>query len=265
MQKRNEKLARRIGLQAGSLLIVGAGLVGCGGPSSSDGVVANEIPLPTDTLLNLACADVGINLEQCVLDDPENPFRGTATREFDANDPDAETKFDLAVNIPAGPAGAKSRFYLWATAQARAPKGENQYFTALALHELYTVNDDPIIREQALRAYRSVWENFFGSVTVFECCGTFFPFPREDIGIATPLNEEVLERLLRAAEFVDDQGFYPNGFEPLIPDDPDSVNRDPGLIFLETLDVITSWGFNFTCTMGPNLSEPPCFVSVSVF
>ena len=35
-----------------------------------------------------------------LLDDPENPFRLTVTREFDVNNPDAETKFDLANSIP---------------------------------------------------------------------------------------------------------------------------------------------------------------------
>ncbi|MDJ0928564.1 MAG: hypothetical protein QNJ73_13080 [Gammaproteobacteria bacterium] len=259
MRKLNEKLVGRIVLKAGFLLVVGAGLVGCGGPSSSDGVVANEIPLPTDTLLNLACADVGINIEQCVLDDFENPFRATVTKEFDPNDPDADTKFALNNSLPEGPTGAKARFYLWATALARFPSGENQYNTALALHELFTTSGDPLIREQAKRAYRSVWENFFGSVTVFECCGEFFPEPRDDTAFAVPLNELVLERLVRAAEFTSMS--YPNGFEPLIPDDPSGL--DAGLIELETQEVITSWGFNYRCTgLG---AARTCFVEVSVF
>lgn len=160
--------------------------VGCGGNGASSGTNITTITLPTDTLLNLACEDVGINIERCVLDDGENPYRNAATREFDVNDPDAETKFDLANEIPGGRTGAKARFYLWATALARFPSGENQYYTALALHELWNYNDDPIIQEQALRAYRSVLDNFFGSVTFF-ASGDFGLFPSVDYSVL--LNE----------------------------------------------------------------------------
>ena len=97
-----------------------------------DGVVINAIVLPTDVVLNLACENVGIAGETCVLGDPENPFVTTAIIEFDPNNPDADNKFDLFNSIPAGPTGAKARFYFWATALARRPSGENQFYTALA-------------------------------------------------------------------------------------------------------------------------------------
>ena len=139
---------------------------GCESPGSDDGRVIDTILLPTDTLLNLACVDVGINDEQCVLEDPENPFAFTPISEFNTATGQPGNKFDLADQIPAGPTGAKARFYLWATALARFQSGENQYFTALALHELWTYNSDPLIQEQALRAYRSQLDNFFGSVIV---------------------------------------------------------------------------------------------------
>jgi len=147
-------------------------LSGCEERSSNDGTVINGIILPTDVVLNLACEDVGLYLEQCVLNDPENPFAVVPTLEFDVNDPDGPTKFDLLADIPPGPTGAKARFYLWATALARRPSGENQWYTARALHELFDANSNPvskdeIVRAQALKAYRSVLDNFYGTVTFF--------------------------------------------------------------------------------------------------
>ena len=130
--------------------------------------------MPTDTLLNLRCAEVGINDETCVLIDAENPFRYVAIAEFDVNldmqglPQPPNFKFNLNNDIPAGPTGAKARFYLWATALAKAPySGENQWYTARALHEVFTANADPLIQAQAIKAYRSVLDNFFGTVTFF--------------------------------------------------------------------------------------------------
>ena len=191
-------------------------LSGCDGRSNSDGVVINQIVLPSDTLLNLACAEVGINDEGCVLDDPENPFAFTPIPEFDLNNPDAETKFDLANRIPAGPSGAKQRFYLWATALARRPSGENQYYTALALHELFDANQDPLIQEQALKAYRSVLDNFFGSVTFF-ACGTGF--------CSASLNEIVADNLYRTQA---------TRFRRLVPGDPANA-----------VSLISEWGYTY--------------------
>lgn len=147
-------------------------LSGCEERGSNDGTVINGIILPTDVVLNLACEDVGLYVEQCVLNDPENPFAVVPTLEFDVNDPDGPTKFDLLADIPPGPTGAKARFYLWATALARRPSGENQWYTARALYELFDANSNPvskdeIVRAQALKAYRSVLDNFYGSVTFF--------------------------------------------------------------------------------------------------
>lgn len=281
MNNYNESRVRKVapGAWLSAVIAVGmVGLGGCGGaPDKKVGGnvadAAGVIELPTDTLLNLACEDVGIWEEQCVLDDDENPFRGITIEEFNINEPDEEfNKFELADGIPEGPTGAKARFYFWATALARRPLGENQYFTALALHELYTVSRDPLIREQAKKAYRSVWDNFFGSVVVFECCGEFFPFDREDTAFAVTLNEQVLERLVRAAEFPGvgspERFFYPDGFEPLIPDDPSTLGNppDPGLIELDTQDVITDWGFNYSCTGAGTAADPRlCFVEVNIF
>jgi hypothetical protein len=189
------------------LLMVLFGLLilsGCEERDSGDGIVINEIILPTDVVLNLFCEDVGIFDETCVLDDPENPYALVATLEFDINnpDPDQPTKFDLLANIPPGPTGAKARFYLWATALARQGSGENQWYTANALYELFDANSNPIskdeiVRAQALKAYRSVLDNYWGSVTFFG-------------GVPVSLNEETAARI-----------FFPDffGLRRLPPDD----------------------------------------------
>ena len=174
------------------LLLLGiAALIvtGCSeGTDDRDGENINRIVLPTDVVLDLACENVGVFPENCVLEDPENPFVNVPIIEFDVNNPGGDNKFELFNSIPPGPTGAKARFYFWATALARRPSGENQFYTALALHELFDANSnileqDELIREQALKAYRSVLDNFFGSVTVFTCCpgaspdGEPVPFP----------------------------------------------------------------------------------------
>lgn len=262
MNIRYRKTALPAVLKSLIMLLFGMGVLtasGCKEPDVSDGVVTNTIVLPTDSLLNLACEGVGINDETCVLSDPANPFISVATTEFDINNPDAETKFDLSALIPEGPIGAKARFYLWSTALARRNSGENQFLTALALHELFTINGDPIIRDQAIKAYRSVWDNFFGSVIYFECCGEFFPTDRDDTTFAITLNESVLYMLVAAYLYPDNSPFYPSGYTPLIPDD--LTGLDAGLIELEAQEVIGEWGFNYVCT-GPNILSQ-CFVSVN--
>jgi hypothetical protein len=230
-------------------------MTGCSSPSSDDGVVTGtvdletrtvtgNIVLPTDTLLNLYCADVGLAPTACVLDDPENPWVGAATMEFNLNDADAETKFKLVNKIPAGPTGAKARFYLWATALARFPSGENQWYTARALHELWDAAQDPVIQIQALRAYKSVLDNFFGSVTFFECCAGLIPGdPTRPVPFSVPLNELTADNLYRTES---------TGWARLIPGDP-----------LLTRAVIADWGYTYQpCT------DPECangVVSVNEF
>ena len=196
----------------------------------SDGQLSNTIILPTDTLLNLACADVGINDETCVLSDPENPFRNTATFEFDVNNPNGPSKFDLFDGIPAGPTGAKARFYLMASALARRPSGENQWYTARALHELYTYNDDELIRLQALKAYRSNLDNFFGSVSFFNVFGFSIP---------GTLNEQVACDIYRP----------PAGYAEIVFNEAGAPGND-----LDKLELFGSWGFAFK--PGPDANDP---------
>ena len=221
-------------------------VAGCSAPSSGDGdgLVINEIILPIDTVVNLNCPEVGINTETCVLEDPENPFITTATNEFNVNDPDAETKFDLANDIPAGSTGSKSRYYLWATALARFPSGENQWYTARALHELWDVAGDPIIQDQALKAYESVLNNFFGSVTFFECCAGLDPNdPTAPVPFSNNLNELTADNLYRTDS---------TGWERLVPGDP-----------LLTQSLLSEWGFTYQPAKPPNFDNG--VVSVNEF
>jgi hypothetical protein len=217
-------------------------LTGCSSPGSDDGTVITRIDLATDTLLNLNCANVGVFPDPCVLNDPENPFRTATIREFNVNEPDAETKFELANQIPAGPTGAKNRFYLWATALARFPSGENQWYTARALHELWDAAGDPIVQVQALKAYRSVLDNFFGSVTFFECCaGTDPNNPDDPIPFSFPLNELAADNLYRTAS---------TGWERLVPGDP-----------LLTLSLVSEWGYSYQPATAPNFDNGVVTVS----
>ncbi|MEM1173695.1 MAG: hypothetical protein AAF545_10255 [Pseudomonadota bacterium] len=200
-------------------------VAGCTGePDENDGTNFNAVILPTDTLLNLACADVGINLEACVLEDPENPFTTISIPEFNENDPQAPGKFDLIATLPQGPTGAKARFYFWATALARRPSGENQFFTAVALHELFDANSDPLIQAQALRAYRSVLDNFFGSVVFFTCCTEVSP-TNDPVPFPVTLNELTADYLFRTGA---------TGFVRLVPGDPILV-----------LSLLGDWGYTY--------------------
>lgn len=220
---------------------------GCDERGVDDGTVINTLLLPTDVVLNLACQDVGIVGEPCVLDDPENPFVTTQIIEFDVNNPDADNKFDLFNSIPSGPTGAKARFYFWATALARRPSGENQFYTALALHELFDANSnqiskDELVRAQALKAYRSLLDNFFGSVTVFTCCPGASPVG-EPVAFAIPLNELAADNLYRTAA---------TGFLRLVEGDPILV-----------LELFVDWGYTYQPANPPNFDDG--VVGVAVF
>ena len=195
-------MARPVVARALTTALLGAALLtmtGCQEPEDGSAENISAISLTADTLLNLSCADAGIYLETCVLDDPENPFTTAVIVEFDVNNAEAFNKFELANAIPAGADGAKSRFYFWATALARRPSGENQWYTARALHELFDLNEDPIVQAQALRAYRSVLDNFFGAVTFFECCAGLDPNNTDPVAFSVPLNELVADNLYRTA------------------------------------------------------------------
>lgn len=204
-----------------------------------DGELINTIVLPTDVVLDLYCEDVGVFPETCVLDDPANPFATTTIIEFDINNPDASNKFELFNSLPPGPDGAKARFYFWATALAQRPSGENQFYAALALHELFDANSnalsqDELVREQALKAYRSVLDNFFGSVTVFTCCPGASP-DGEPVPFSIPLNELTADNLYRTDA---------TGFRRLVPGAPILV-----------LELLLDWGYSYQPATPPNFDN----------
>ncbi len=223
------------------LSLLALSLSGCEGPGPNDGVLSNEILLPTDTVLNLSCENVGINDEQCVLDDPANPFFLVPIVEF-INSDNPGNKFELFESIPAGPTGAKARFYFWATALAQRQSGENQFYTALALHELWDLNGDPLIRDQALLAYRSVLDNFFGSVTVFTCCEEVRP-PDDDRGpvpFPVGLNELTADNIYRTDA---------TGFRRLIPGD-----------VILVIEELLNWGYQYRPANAPDFNDGLVFV-----
>lgn len=204
MMKLFRKNAQAPATRIGRLTIVCALffiIAGCG-KDSDDGDVVNTIDLPVDNVLNLYCADIGINNETCVLDDPNNPYANTPFTTMDPTDEDAfnTAKFDLANAAPS----PKARFYVFATALARAPTGENQWYTARALHELFTASGSDLIRNQAIRAYRSNLDNFFDSATFF--LAGFLPAPPPG-GIAFPNKIRELTAM--------DLALTPVGFTPL--------------------------------------------------
>lgn len=229
----------------GLLLAVCAfGAVGCdsGERDENDGQLYNAIILPTDVVLNLFCEDVGVNPETCVLEDPENPFVTVPITEFDPNNPDDPfNKLVLNAAIPAGPTGAKARFYLWATALARFPSGENQFYTALALHELFDANsnvlsEDELTRQQALKAYRSVLDNFFGSVAVRECRVVDGCDP--PVNFAITLNEAVADNLYRTDA---------TGFRRLVPGLPNQAQA-----------LMIDWGYTYQPCTDTDVPPPTC-------
>ncbi|MBT8119664.1 MAG: hypothetical protein KJN89_08100 [Gammaproteobacteria bacterium] len=194
-------------LVAGSMMLVTAGCSEVDG-----GSVQNTVELPTDSVLNFACEDEGIYLEPCVLDNPQNPYAKVAVIE--------DNKFELSDAAPS----AKARYYVWATALAKGAgiPGENQFYTALSLHEVFAESGSPTTREQAVKAYRSVLDNYFFAPTFF-----VFPVNGEDVAIAAPLKDLVGQNLFNptAANLV-------------------SLYSDPAL----ALQDISEWGFIYDPT-----------------
>jgi hypothetical protein len=231
--------------RSGSILLALLGtftllVAGCSdGTEDRDGENINAIVLPTDVVLDLACENVGVHPETCILEDPQNPFVNVPIIEFDVNNPGGDNKFDLFNSIPPGPTGAKARFYFWATALARRPSGENQFYTALALHELFDANSnalskDELVRAQALKAYRSVLDNFFGAVTVFTCCPAASP-DGEPVPFPVPLNELTADNLYRTDA---------TGFLRLVEGDPILV-----------LSLLLDWGYAYQPANPPNFTD----------
>ncbi len=135
-------------------------LTACGEVDDDDGDDVSTLQLPTDDTIpfDLYCRDIGLFDNTCVLDDPANPYARSIVTE--------DTKFDLDADAPS----ATAKFYLWATALARGAgnPGENQFYVALYLHQMWASSDSELTRRQALRAYQSYLDNYFDSILFFQ-------------------------------------------------------------------------------------------------
>ena len=207
-------------LLLGGLLLLALG--GCG-VSDSDGEARDSIALPTDDTIpfELYCADIGIYPNQCVLDDPDNPYARSIVSE--------KTKFELDADAPS----ATAKFYVWATALARGAgnPGENQFYAALNLHRMWASSTSETTRLQALKAYRAYLDNFFDSVTFFEIpvgSGNLFP---------QSLNQGVGQMLFDPTDVTNTFGTSTRLFNPA-----DAINRD------EASKLVGSWGYFFDQT-----------------
>ena len=128
-----------------SLTAVAILLAGCKAEDGSPTAVLSN------TGFSLYCPNVGIAADTCVLSDPENPYAKQTVND--------SSKWTLA----SAAASERDKFYVWATAQAQEPKGENQYYTALSLHELYDNNSNGFAQSQAKAAYHSVLDNYYNA------------------------------------------------------------------------------------------------------
>ena len=134
-------------------------LAGCGGAASDNGQVVTQVEMPT-TLTSFYCPNEGVGEENCVLYNPANPYARTP---INSMNPDTEIAYKWELNNETQ--SNLSRFYLWATAHARDAQGENQFYAAQSLHVLFDQEGSVLAKEQAKKGYRSLLDNFFGSVT----------------------------------------------------------------------------------------------------
>jgi hypothetical protein len=121
----------------------------------------------TNVVFHLAGPNMGVYPDQSVLSEPNNPF---------ANDPpNTNCAPDLGAGCTAkwliqANAGAVVGFYSWATLDAITPSGENQYYAALDLQQIYQTGqadqgDLPTVKTLAIRGYQAVLDYFPTSVT----------------------------------------------------------------------------------------------------
>ena len=116
---------------------------------------------------------MGVHPSRVVLFEQDNPFRAGLGPEtkwlIESHD---DTIVDYVGSIP--------RFYAWATMTAYEPTGENQFYTASALGDMWTYeeakpSDLVFVRDMAIRGYQAVLDHFPDSVS-YEADGiVFFP------------------------------------------------------------------------------------------
>ena len=115
--------------------------------------------------------------------------------------------------------------------------------------------DDPVIQAQALKAYRSVLDNFFSSVTFFACDfrdGVFQGCPSDNFdpdlddraNVSFPLNETVADNLYRPDA---------TGYAILV---DDTFPLD-----LAVLDLLSEWGYSYQPATPPLYNDGVVFVN----
>ena len=122
---------------------------------ATDGVPWSGEALPAELVLH--SPNEGDHPDRSVLDDPANPF-------LDGELTDA-TIWQLQSN-----GGAVAAFYAWATANARGPSGERQYYAALDVKTIYqrglaADEDLPAIRDVAIGGFQAMLAYFPDAVT----------------------------------------------------------------------------------------------------
>jgi len=208
------------GLAALSLCVIIG--VGCGG--GGGGVDRTTVPLDTSTQLgSLRCEDEGLFGDECVLDNPNNPF---ATTNFE----DVKAAFELAEDLPS----ALSAYYLWASALARLGAPELQFLVAQSLHQLYTEGGDPLARAQAIRAYRSSLDEFFDAQFYFTAD---YLTGEPLVGIA--IKNLIAENLAHS---------FDRGLTPLVEPYEENLGQAQALV--------GEWGYSIRLVVAPDLSTP---------
>jgi len=105
----------------------------------------------------------GVHPSKVTLDNPRNPFRESGVSD--------QTKFAIL-----GDGGNAGAFYAWATILAEIPIGENQFFTAVKLRDLYESNevaeeDRDTVRRMAIDGFQALLDCFPES-WLFDASGT---------------------------------------------------------------------------------------------
>ena len=140
------------------VLAAAVGISGCYEPASF--VYGESLK---DLTFQFHSTEVGIYPDASVLEDPNNPFvRSTLG---------AETKWQIQAS--GQPVAA---FYAWATLLAREPGGEAQFYVGnnlLAIYQSGAASQEDLlkVKEQGIRAYQSVLDNFPDAVT-YDATGT---------------------------------------------------------------------------------------------
>jgi len=148
---------RAMGLGLIGFILVGATACGPSGPETAlTGIDTHALKF------HLYSSDMGVHPSKSVLDDPENPFAHVpvdALNNGTPQNPATKWSFDPAHAPPV------ACFYVWATTLAGAPNGENQFYTAERLYDIYRYNlakpeDLETVRNMAIAAFTALLTYF---------------------------------------------------------------------------------------------------------